>query len=246
MSTGQIDAAIAWPLITSTIVIFGTSAFVLFFAPPPEASEITPLESLSRLWLWLAIVNLAITFPAIIYGIANMADTTIGDVFGLIPRVMRETVFGHLWAVRLPLAVGLLLVTTRYPSRPVVAIVCGLSASMLLIQSLASHALDSGGLAIAIYFIHQASAGTWIGALIALLLGARHQAVGSRWLEMATPRVSTIAAWSVAALATTGAITAWNEIGWHFDLLVYSLYGRILTYKLATAGAVILVGGYNR
>jgi putative copper export protein len=63
---------------------------------------------------------------------------------------------------------------------------------------------------------------------------------------MATPRVSTIAAWSVAALATTGAITAWNEIGWHFDLLVYSLYGRILTYKLATAGAVILVGGYNR
>jgi copper transport protein len=59
-------------------------------------------------------------------------------------------------------------------------------------------------------------------------------------------RVSTIAGWSVAAMIVTGAIRAWETLGLHLDLLVNSLYGRTLLWKVGTAGTVILIGGYNR
>jgi putative copper export protein len=59
-------------------------------------------------------------------------------------------------------------------------------------------------------------------------------------------RVSRVAGWSVAMLALTGVASAFYALGWHLELLIYSLYGRTLLWKLATAGAVILVGGYNR
>ncbi len=44
----------------------------------------------------------------------------------------------------------------------------------------------------------------------------------------------------------TGVIRAWYALGLHLDLLVNSLYGRTLLWKVGTAGTVILIGGYNR
>lgn len=207
----------------------------------------SPLESFQRLWLMLAILNLTVSPLAMTVAVANMADTSIRDAIAIIPEVTRQTVFGNLWAVRLPLAALLVLFTAqRRNSRFAPAIVCGLSAAMLMIQSLASHAIDKGAFAVAIYFAHQVAAGIWIGALLALLVGAMHEHGGSRWLERATPRVSRLAGWSVGVLAVTGTITTWYELGWRIDLLLYSLYGRTLLWKLTTAGAVLLVGGYNR
>ena len=86
----------------------------------------------------------------------------------------------------------------------------------------------------------------WIGALVSLLIGATYGHAGADWLRSATSRVSTIAGWSVAALIVTGAIRAWEALGLQLDLLVNSIYGRTLLWKVGTAATVILIGGYNR
>jgi putative copper export protein len=117
---------------------------------------------------------------------------------------------------------------------------------LLLAQSLTSHAVDKGASAITIHFVHQFAAGLWIGALACLLIGATYGGASAEWLSWATGRVSKIAGWSVAVLVVTGATRALYAIGLHFDLLLYSLYGRTLLWKLATAATVILIGGYNR
>jgi copper transport protein len=106
--------------------------------------------------------------------------------------------------------------------------------------------VDRGTFAIAIHFMHQAAAGTWIGALVYLLIGATYGHAGADWLRSATSRVSTIAGWSVAALIVTGLIRAYDALGLQLDLLVNSIYGRTLLWKVGTAGTVILIGGYNR
>jgi putative copper export protein len=123
---------------------------------------------------------------------------------------------------------------------------CAISAALLVCQSVTSHAIDGGAYAVAIHFVHQVAAGLWLGALVSLLVGATVGRARAEWLSWASGRVSKIAGWSVAALVVTGAIRAWYAMGLHFDLLLYSLYGRTLLWKLATAATVILIGGYNR
>jgi putative copper export protein len=247
VSPTQLGALVSWPLVAAAIVIFGTSMFAIFVAPAIETGEPSPLDGLPQLWFWLALVNLAMSPLAIIVGIANMADASIADTLAFFPQVMRQTVFGHLWMVRLPIATMLaIFAAPAARSRITAPTVCALSAALLMIQSLASHAIDNGAFAVAAYLIHQAAAGLWIGALVALILGAIHEQTGSAWLERATPRVSRLAAWSVLTLAVTGTINASYELGWHVELILYSLYGRTLLWKLATAGTVILAGGYNR
>ncbi len=246
MTPTQLSTLLTWPLLIASTMIFGTSAFVIFFAAE-IGNNAAPLASLRRIWFWLAMLNLAVSPLAMLIDIENMADSSLRDALAIVPMVMRETVFGHLWAIRLPVAATLMVVTAiRRPSRTSITMIYALAATLILIQSLASHAIDKGALAVAILFAHQAAAGFWIGALISLLIIAIRDDGASTLVERAAAHVSRIAGWSVAALAATGAITAYYSLGWHLELLIYSLYGRTLLWKLATAGAGILVGGYNR
>jgi copper transport protein len=162
------------------------------------------------------------------------------------PQIMRETLAGRVWTWRL--ATALLLALAAWipvPGRLPTALMFGISAALLALQSVTSHAVDKGAFAITIHFAHQAAAGLWIGALVSLLIGASGHA-RAEWLQAATSRVSTIAGWSVATLIGTGFIRAWDALGLRFDLLVNSLYGRTLLWKVGTAATVILIGGYNR
>jgi copper transport protein len=176
-----------------------------------------------------------------------MADSTFREVIPVMPQVMRETFAGRVWTWRLATALLLALVAwVPAPGRFATASICGISAVLIAMQSITSHAVDKGAFAIGVHFAHQAAAGLWIGALVSLLIGATYGHAGAEWLRAATSRVSMIAGWSVAALVVTGAIRAWDALGLQLDLLVNSIYGRTLLWKVGTAATVILIGGYNR
>ena len=201
---------------------------------------------MTSLWRVLALVVLVISPMRLLSVAAGMADSTCREVLPVMPQIMRETLAGRVWTWRL--ATALLLALAAWipaPGRLATALMFGISAALLALQSVTSHAVDKGAFAIAIHFVHQAAAGLWIGALVSLLIGASGRA-GAEWLRSATSRVSMIAGWSVATLIATGVIRAWDTLGLRFDLLVNSLYGRTLLWKVGTAATVILIGGYNR
>ena len=230
---------LAWPLVGSQVLIFGTTAFALF------AVDVSN-RRLTALWRALALIILVISPVRFLSVAAGMADSTFREVIPAMPQIMRETLAGRVWTWRLATALMLALAAwIPAPGRLATALMFGISTVLLALQSLTSHAVDKGAFAIAIHFVHQAAAGMWIGALISLLIGASGRA-GADWLRAATSRVSRIAGWSVAALIATGAIRAWDALGLRFDLLVNSLYGRTLLWKVGTAATVILIGGYNR
>ena len=165
----------------------------------------------------------------------------------MMPQIMRETFAGRVWTWRLATALLLAIVAwIPAPGRLATTLIFAVAAALLGLQSVTSHAVDKGAFAIAVHFAHEAAAGLWIGALVALLIGATYGHAGAEWLRAATQRVSKIAGWSVAALVVTGAIRAWDALGLHLDLLVNSIYGRTLLWKVGTAATVILIGGYNR
>jgi putative copper export protein len=235
---------LAWPLITAQVVIFGTAAFALTSGSAQVSDGLT--DSLVVLWRILALIVLIVSPLRFLSVAADMADSTLRQAIPFVPQVMRETFAGRVWAWRLGVA-AMLALAAWIPSRRNLAILMFVVSTVLIIfQSVTSHAIDKGAYAIAIHFVHQVSAGLWIGALVCLLVGATYGHASAEWLSWASGRVSIIAGWSVAVLVVTGAIRAWYAFGLHFDLLLYSLYGRTLLWKLATAATVILIGGYNR
>ena len=242
----ETQVLLAWPLITAQILIFGTAAFALMTASSQVAGAANSADSMVALWRGLALIILAISPFRFLAVAAGMADSSMKDAIPFVPQIMRETFAGRVWVWRLGVT-AILALAAWIPVRRILPIVIfAISAVLILCQSITSHAVDRGASAIAIHFIHQVAAGLWLGALVGLLVGATYGRARAEWLEWASERVSMIAGWSVAALVITGAIRAWYALGLHFDLLLYSLYGRTLLWKLATAASVILIGGYNR
>lgn len=234
---------LAWPLVGSQVLIFGTTAFALLAAPRDGD---VPGRHLAALWRVLALIVLVMSPLRLLSVAAGMADSTFREVLPSMPEIMRETFAGRVWTWRL--ATALLLALAAWipaPGRLATASLAGISGTLLALQSVTSHAVDHGAFAIAIHFTHQAAAGMWLGALVFLLMGAVEH-TDARWLRAATPRVSKVAGWSVAVLLVTGAIRAWDALGLRFDLLINSIYGRTLLWKVGTAATVILIGGYNR
>ena len=237
---------LAWPLIAAQVLIFGTAAFALMTHSGQVADRDRSTDSLVALWRGLALLILVVSPLRFLCVAAGMADSSLKDAIPLVPQIMRETFAGRVWVWRLAVVAMLVIAAWIAPRRMLPVLVCTMAAVLLLCQSITSHAVDSGAFAIAIHFVHQVAAGLWLGALVCLLVGATYGHARAEWLRWVTGRVSMTAAWSVAALVVTGSVRAWYAIGLHFDLLLYSLYGRTLLWKLATAGTVILIGGYNR
>jgi putative copper export protein len=236
----------AWPLVGSQLLIFGTTAFALFAAPRDVVAGDVSRRSLVVLWRVLALIVLVMSPLRLLSIAAGMADSTFREVLPSMPQIMRETFAGRVWTWRLATALLLALVAWIPPSgRLATTLMFVISAALLGFQSVTSHAVDKGVFAISIHFAHQVAAGMWIGALVSLVMGASGHA-GADWLRSATSRVSTIAGWSVATLIVTGLIRAWEALGLQLDLLVNSIYGRTLLWKVGTAATVILIGGYNR
>jgi len=234
-------------LVASQVLIFGTTAFALLAAPHGIGNGNRWNRAMVSLWRVLALIVLVMS-PLRLWSIAaGMADSTFTEVLPSVPQIMRETFAGRVWTWRIAVALALGLVAWLVtPGRIATTLILVISTVLIALQSVTSHAVDHGAVAIAAHFVHQAAAGTWIGALVSLLIGATWGDVGVDWMRAATTRVSTVAGWSVVALVATGLIRAWDALGLRFDLLVNSLYGRTLLWKVGTAATVILIGGYNR
>jgi putative copper export protein len=234
-------AIFAWPVLVAQLLIFGTAAFALLFAPAAIGDDD---HDTSMLWRGLAMLNLVMSPAAFMQIAAGMADTSWLEVLPFVPRILRETLAGRVWMWRF-VAIAILAIVVWISARATLVAFATLSLSSILIvlNSLTSHAIDKGALVVGIYSIHQAAAGLWLGALVSLLMSARR---GPDALAAFTPRVSTVCAWSVGIMVISGPLIALRWLGWNPHLLLDSAYGRTLIVKILIAVPALMLGGYNR
>lgn len=231
------NALASWPPLLCAALIFGLAAFGQVVVPRNDA-ETRPPQRLLTLVRGLATINFITSPMGLLVSASDMAGVSIQAAIPLIPEVMLHTHSGRLWLWRLPVNAALLVVAWMIP-RIGLALPGALAAVLLLLQSLASHAIDKGGVAVTIYFIHEVAASLWIGSLLGLYLDAAA-------IDEVAPRVSTLAGWCVAILLVSGGYSGFELIGLNWDYLFYSLYGRTLITKLAMAVLAVGIGGYNR
>jgi copper resistance protein D len=243
-------AGVGWPLVAAIASLFGTSLFALVVAENRGSQR--ALEVLVSLWRSLAAAVLLLCPLQLLVETAAMAEVSLLQAVPLVHKVLTGTHAGRLFIWQIPLtgllfAATLARVSVRTRSTMIRSIlICALSAAILVLQALGSHAIDHGAVAVAVYVAHELAAGAWLGALAGLVLsgtlgGAPRESIGD-----AARSVSRIAGASLLVVIVTGLYNGYQALGLDASLLINSLYGRILLWKLATLAPVLMLAGYHR
>ena len=233
-------------LLAAPLVVFGLALFMLKVAPA-EAFPDGHNPAFRILLRLLALLQLLLWPVKLFSNVASMAGVPLSQAASFAPEVLRETHFGHDWLATAPLALALVAVAWMPGHAPTRArLLVQISAAMLVLWALSSHAIDFGFATVAVYSLHEAAAGLWAGSLLGLWLVVRHGSLDDRLIEHITQRVSRLSGWCVAVLVLTGAYIAYNTLGLSSDHLVYSAYGEILLAKVFLFAVIAGIGGYNR
>ena len=234
------------PLLAALLFVFGLALFTLKVAPAEAALD----DRSPVFWMLLrllAAVQLLLWPVKLLTDAASMAEVTLRQAIPLVPEVLRETHFGHDWLSIAPLAL-LLVVVAWIPGRASTRafLLVLISAPMLVLWALSSHAIDFGPIAVTVYSLHEAAAGMWAGSLLGLWLIAKRGGLDNLLLERTSQRVSRLSGWCVVGLVLSGAYIAYNTLGLNLDRIVYTAYGQILLAKVSLFVLIVSVGGYNR
>jgi len=235
-----------WPVLIALLAVFGLAAFRAAVVPADAELESAPAE------LWTAIrvlllIALAMAPLQFLTAVASMAAVPAAQALALTPQVMWQTRFGK---ISLANAIVLLMLAAtafaRRHSRVCAALIAAGAAAALAVHAAAGHAVDYGIAAIAVYFVHEAAAGLWIGALAALYFLSRRTTRCWAACGPLVGRVSRLCGWCVAVLVASGVYIAWCGLGLSLDHLLYSAYGRTLLGKMSLFAILLAAGAYNR
>jgi putative copper resistance protein D len=194
---------------------------------------------------------------------ANMSGTPLTEALNrrTLDTVLRETVFGRIWLVRLGLSFvlsALLWLGWRQQGRRKGAMVkiggTLLAGAYAATLAWTGHALSDAGadryVHLASDAIHLLAAGAWVGALPGLASVLRRAGDVARperfaLAVSATQRFSALGIISVSALVMTGLINAWYLVG-SIPALWGTEYGRLLLWKLLIFAMMVALAAINR
>jgi putative copper export protein len=260
MAPDWLIAGLVWPAIAAQLLCLGSAALVLILLRHSArhadfASHSVRVPNLAGAIVWalvpwwrvFAAANLFFFALFILAKTAGMAGVTWPQALPLVSEVMTGTHAGAVWLWQAPTALALLLVSlVPLPARLRAATILFLATALLLMDSLTSHAIDYGLVAIAFDFVHEIATGLWAGALLSCWIVARHHAYDEMIVAHAARILSRLAAWSILFIMASGLYIAWRAIGFGRHELLYSSYSHVLAIKLAVFAGVLSIGAWNR
>jgi Putative copper export protein len=247
--------------IGASILIAGIFTFdlVTLGLAGPVKSDLHEIDRrLFSLALWSLLVSLASAVLWFWLEVANMNGLSFVDALSARAwqKVLFETVFGHLWLLRLGIiAVALVLAVSQLagndvPRRPAILALWSLSIVLLVSLAWISHAAAAGVQPISLIgdALHLCAAGGWIGGLVPLAIFLARVRVSSSLSEMAAQvlhRFSVLSLSCVSVLVVSGISNSWLLVG-SVHALLTTPYGRLLLFKLMLFGILIAFGARNR
>lgn len=243
-----IATIVRWGGLLALAVVVGCLVLDLLVLPP-AARELAAARRRLRAWGTLAVLVLLVTTAAVLVMRARtMVGGDLADLLAALPIVLTRTHFGAIWTGR-AVALGLLLIVSPIPRRPLRVAGLLLSLAVALTTSLTGHAADWGdrSFAVLVDWIHAVTAAMWVGGLFGLTLavfGDRAQ-----WpialLGQVARRFSRLAGYCLLAVVATGAYNVWIQVP-VLTALWTTAYGGALMAKLVLAAALASIGCANR
>ncbi len=168
---------------------------------------------------------------------------------GAIVAVLRETSFGHVWTVRLVIALFLLPVAFAPVSRRAFRFGTALSALFLASLALTGHAVMDEGAAGILHplnqMVHLLAGGAWIGSLLPLWLCLRLSADTDALAHLAVHRFAWLGYAAVALVLASGILNMWFVIS-GIGAIAATFYGHLLLIKLVLVGGMLALAVLNR
>ena len=243
-----IATIVRWGGLLALAVVVGCLILDLLVLPP-AARELAAARRRLRAWGTLAVLVLLVTTAAVLVMRARtMVGGDLADLLAALPIVLTRTHFGAIWTGR-AVALGLLLIVSPIPRRPLRVAGLLLSLPVGLTTSLTGHAADWGdrSFAVLVDWIHAVTAARWVGGPFGLTLavfGDRAQ-----WpiplLGQVARRFSRLAGYCLLAVVATGAYNVWIQVP-VLTALWTTAYGGALMAKLVLAAALASIGCANR
>ena len=250
----------------ASMLAFGEIVFVAFVAGAAwQRAAIPPRNgghTLDRHMLaFTALALVASAFAGIAWLLieaTEMAGATIGQVVrdGAVVVVLRQTEFGHVFALRvllwLALVASMVWMRRARPgrsSRLRVGVVPLMAAAYLAALAGAGHAgAATEGLVRVVHIgadsLHLLAAGGWLGALPPLVHCFAHGLSPDAVARLAR-RFSVLGVVCVGALIATGIVNALFLVG-SFAALFGTAYGQLLVVKLALFAVMLAIAATNR
>ena len=195
---------------------------------------------------WSALLWVACVIVQAFFTLSNVLAQPLPEAAD--PAVMWSFItqidLGRALLVQAALA-GLVALVATYTRTTVGALECGLLAVVALIPPvLTGHAGTSSDhtIAVSALMVHVIAVSLWCGGLAALvLLGTSDR----RSYPVAVPRFSALALWCGAAVAISGALSAWIRLAHPTELFTTS-YGRIIVVKFVLLVILSIFGVWYR
>jgi putative copper resistance protein D len=233
-----------WAQFAAAMLLFGGGLFRLLLGEAAAALD----PALVR---WLRGATVVACVSAL--GWLALESASMGDGWvdaanpASIVAVLRETEFGHVWTVRLAVAVFLIAVALAPASRRAFRFGTAFAALFLASLALTGHAVMDEGVARILHplnqVVHLLAGGAWIGALLPLWLCLRRDPDALALL--AVRRFARLGYAAVALVLASGVVNAWFLVDSVANLLD-TTYGRLLLVKLALVAAMVALATINR
>ena len=195
----------------------------------------------------------------LILAAGQMSDLPLSQAirWPVLRLVLSQTRFGVLWQWRAGIWIGCAIVLVfqmRCPRLGAIGAWLGFIFALALVASLAWSGHGQTGAArpwhLCADVLHLSAAAVWPMELLPfsmILLNLRRSVAAERWNVVAklTRRFSVVGMFGVGLLWLSGIINSWCLLG-SFAALWRGAYGRILMFKLAAVGGMMLLSAVNR
>ncbi|HET7306629.1 MAG TPA: CopD family protein [Gammaproteobacteria bacterium] len=235
----------------------GGIAALLWLLPGTDTPATWRTDIRRHLRLFLAATLALLTLTSVAVLIARsiaISGRPLLDVGDVVPLVLMQTDFGHIWFVRGGAVVLLWIAwAASKPARRqslLYWLLLALVAAVAYTRSATGHAGDHGDLQIPVWvdWLHLLAAGLWGGVVIAFVVAVRpvlRQQQSQAGRAEVAERFSSVAAAGLGLVVATGIYNAWHTLGGWRPLWT-TRYGVILDIKVGLVIAMALLGATNR
>jgi len=235
----------------SQALILALAVAAVWLAPPLSPSD---AQRRGRLLLVLMVMILLCGCIDLLLRTAVMADVEPGEAWDFVPRVLAHSDYGFYWQWRTAAWIVLLLVSLWVVSRgwdngSVWLLVIAALAIMLLV-SVTHHAGEDGLWSVAnlVNWLHLAGISIWGGAVVTcamVVMPELRRYADAQQTAITAQRLSALATAALAVVLLSGIFNSWRQVD-EFSQLWTTVYGRVLSIKLALVGIMMVIGALNR
>jgi len=233
-----INIILRFALYVDLLLVFGLALFALY-----SAETLLRLRPMLR---GMALIGALLSVAGLVLMTSAMSgETALAALWPPVQMMVLETDVGLAWAVRMTALIVVVI-------RPGLWLASFAGAIALASLAWSGHgAMDEGALRFWHFLsdiLHLLAAGTWLGAMLALVLIARGlvDEARIRSLAFAVRRFEWVGAAIVLTLSITGVVNYLFIIGPRLDEVLLGTYGMLLAIKVLLFAAMLVLAALNR